>query len=151
MKIEKLLGFGVVGLLLYKALQYSQVSDRAKVVKVDILSIGLTWIKLNIRVANYATVPVPFTGFNGMVLLKGVDVSDVNLLPGAKTEIAPSSFVDYPVTCNLNLTAFAGLGIDIYNVINAGGLKTLLTQLQPVLKGTIYSNTLSADVNIPLI
>lgn len=130
----------------------STVTDRAKVTKVDIAAVSLTSLTLNLTITNFATVSIPFNGFYGMVKAQGYDLSDVSISPNANQKTIPAGgVVVFQVKGTINWTQLAGLIPDIVNQISAGNWKQVITQLQPRLIGDIYSNNLSASIDMPLV
>lgn len=151
---KQYIGYGLLAVGLTAAAYYvwglSTVTDRAKITKVDIADVGITWIKLNITITNFATVQIPFNGFYGQIMAQGYDLSDVSLVPDVKY-LAAGATVVLPVKSSINWAQFAGLVPNIVDMISAGSWKQVITQLQPVLKGKIYSANLDVSVNIPLV
>lgn len=130
----------------------STVTDRAKVTKVDISGISLTSLSLNLTITNFATVSIPFNGFYGKVTAQGYDLSDVSISPNVNQRTIPAGgVVVLPVRGSINWTQFAALVPNIVNLISTGRWKEVITNLQPRLTGDIYSNNLSASVDMPLV
>jgi hypothetical protein len=151
---KKYLGYGLavvgVGYLGYYFWGLSTVKDRAKVTKVDIVGVGLTWIKLQLTIVNFSTVSVPFNGASGMVNAQGFDISDFYLNPQSDS-LPAGSTTFHTVEGSINWSQLAGLIPNVVNLISNGKWKEVITQLQPIVKGDIYSGNLSASFSIPLV
>lgn len=153
---KKYVGYGLLAVGLSAAAYYvwglSTVTDRAKVTKVDIASVSLTKINLNLSITNFATVSIPFNGFYGSIIAQGYDISDVSISPTAAQRTIPAGgVVVLTVQGSINWTQLAGLIPDVVAKISAGQWKEVITQLQPRLIGEIYSNNLSAAVDMPMV
>ena len=113
---------------------------------------GLTWIKLSMTITNYSTVSVPFTGFSGTIQAQGYILSNVELIvPANQRSIPKGGSMVYTVQSNLNWAQFAALVPDILTKISSRKWKEVITTIQPTLKGTIYAQNFSADIDMPLV
>jgi hypothetical protein len=142
-----LLGLGYIG---YYVWGLTTVKDRAKVTKVDIVDVGLTWVKLQLTVVNFSTVSIPFNGFSGKVEAKGYDISDLYLAPN-NTTLEAGQTVLYQVQGSVNWFQLAGLIPNIVQMISSGNWKGVIADLQATVKGEFYSGNFTAAVNLPLV
>ena len=130
----------------------STIYDRVKVTDLRIQSVGLNFIKLAMTVTNYSTLSVPFTGFSGTIQAQGYILSNVELIvPANQRGIPKGGSMVYTVQSNLNWAQFAALVPDILTKLNAGKWKEVITTIPPTLKGTIYAQNFSADIDMPLV
>ena len=95
---------------------------------------------------------IPFNGFYGMIQAQGYDLSDVSISPSPSQKTIPSGgVVVFTVQGSIYWTQLAGLIPNIISLISNGKWREVIAQLQPRLIGTIYSNNLDAEVDMPLV
>lgn len=153
---KKYLGYGLMALGFAGAAYYvwglSTVSDRAAVTKVDIVGVGLTRIKLDLTIVNFATISIPFNGFKGRVTAQGYTISNVYQLPLENQKTIPAGGkIVLRAEGSMNWSQVAALIPDIINQISSGNWRQVIVNLEPQLTGDLYSNNLSASVDMPLV
>ena len=151
---KKYIGYGLavvgLGLVGYYVWGLTTVKDRAKVTKVDIVDVGLTWVKLQLTVVNFSTVSIPFNGFSGKIEADGYDVSDLFLAPN-NTSIPAGGTTLYQVQGSINWLQLASLVPNIVEEVAAGNWRNVIGNLHARVKGELYSGNFSAIIDMPLV
>lgn len=100
-------------------------------------------------VTNVAAATVPLDGFNGYIDVRGINFGQA-IVP-AQSDLKRGETVVMNIVVNPNWVSLLPFGVQLYNAIIGGDIKTFITALKPTLKGKAFSRGFTIDINTPLV